>query len=113
MPIRRGTYYSRTFLLTQPGGAPQDITGWEFMSEFKSGKDEALPALVSLTTANGGWVVDDGPTGKLVMNLLANDTNALVASKVYWDVLRTDADPGPIYLFEASVPVKDTITTVP
>ena len=113
MPIRRGTYYSRTFLLTQPGGAPVDITGWEFLAEFKAGKEESLPALVQLTSANGGWTIGDGPGGKLVMHLLADDTNALTVSKAYWDVLRTDTDPGPIYLFEASVPVKDTITSVP
>jgi hypothetical protein len=113
MPIRRGTYYARTFLLTQPNGQPVDITGWAFLSEFKAGKEETLEALVTLTTASGGWEVQDGPGGVLVMHLLADDTNALTASKVYWDVLRTDADPGPIYLFEASVPVKDTITSVP
>src|SRR5436190_23276929 len=108
MPIRRGTYYARTFLLTQPNGAPQNITGWTFESDFKPSEDEADTALVKLTTANGGWQVTDGRAGKLLMQLFADDTNALIADQVYWDVLRTDPDPsGPIWLFEASVPVKD------
>lgn len=113
MPIRRGTFYSRTFLITQPDGTPEDITGWEFLSQFKAGKEEANPSLVELTTANGGWVVSNGPGGVLVMNVSAANTNLLTADKVFWDVIRTDVVPGPLYLFEASVPVKDTITTLP
>lgn len=113
MPIRQGTFYSRTFLLTNPDGSPVDITGWEFQSDFQASKEADAATLLSLTTANGGWVVSNGPGGVLVMNITAAQSEALPEQKVYFDVLRTDANPGPIYLFEASVPVKHTLTEVP
>jgi len=112
MPIYRGTYYPRVFAFTGVGGAPVDITGWEFQSHFRASKDAPDPPLLDLTSANGGWVVTNGPGGLLQMNILSAQTELLTSSKVYFDVLRTDPNPGPIWLFEANVPVKEPITRV-
>lgn len=110
MPIYRGTYYTRTFLFTDEAGAPVAITGWEFRAHFRGAKTDPNPPLLELTTANGGWLVVNGPGGQLQMNILAAQSLLLTTSKVVFDVLRTDADPGPVWLFEGSVPVKDPIT---
>lgn len=110
MPIYRGTYYSRTFVFTDEAGAPIDITGWTFRSMWRAAKADPNPPLLELTTASGGFVVANGPGGLLTMKLLADDTPLLVGGKAYFDVLRTDAVPGPIWLFEGNVPVKDPIT---
>jgi len=112
MPIYRGTYYPRVFLFTDKNGVAVDITGWEFLAHFKGAKTDPDPPLLELSTANGGWEVTNGPAGQLQMNILSDKTPLLTSSKVYFDVLRTDAVPGPMWLFEASVPVKDPITHV-
>lgn len=110
MPIYRGTYYTRTFVFTDEAGDPLDITGWEFQSMWRAGKNDPNPPLLDLTTANGGWTVTNGPGGLLQLKILAADTSLLTGGKAFFDVLRTDAIPGPIWLFEGNVPVKGPIT---
>lgn len=113
MPIYRGTYYTRTFQFTDEAGAALDITGWEFQSYWRAGKSDTGDPLLDLTTANGGWLVTNGVGGLLQLKILAAQTPLLTGSKAFFDVLRTDPTPGPIWLFEGNVPVKNPITTPP
>jgi hypothetical protein len=114
MPIWRGTHYSRVFNFTDSVG-PIDITGWEFMSEFRGSRNDPDPPLLTVVSGSlgeTGWVIEDAPTGKLRLNIGHDDTELLTTSKIIFDVLRTDIVPGPVYLFEATVPVKDPVTRV-
>lgn len=112
MPVYRGTYYARTFIFTDENDAPVNITGWTFRAMFRAAKEDVNPPLLELTTANGGWVVSNGAGGLLLMKILAADTDDIPADvgKLLFDVLRTDPVPGPIWLFEGSVPIKAPIT---
>jgi hypothetical protein len=113
MPIFRGTYYARIFQFKYENQQPIDITGWLFRSHFRLEKESNVE-LLELNSINGGWAVVDGPAGLAVMQLVADDTLQLqVTPKVWFDVLREDCDPGPIWMFEANVPVRDPITRDP
>lgn len=112
MPIHRGAYYTRLFQITDKDGDPVPITGWTFASNFRLKLEDADP-LLELTSASGGWAIEDADNGKVRMKLLAADTTALPATPkktVIFDVIRTDAAPGPVWLFSGSVPVADMIT---
>lgn len=113
MPIYRGLAYTRTFLFTKEDGSPEDITGWEFLSDVKAKRDDPDPPLVILSTANGGWTVSDGAGGKLTLLFSALQTPLLLPAKVIFDCIRTDNDIGPLWIFEATVPVKNPVTHVP
>jgi hypothetical protein len=68
--------------------------------------------LVTLTSAQGGIVVLDGPKGRMQFTLVDDDTILLPTGRVIFDVERTDfsGTSGPIWLFEASFLVKKPIT---
>jgi hypothetical protein len=113
MPIWRGTHYSRVFTFEDSAGAI-DITGWEFLSQIRAQRGDADPLLVvdSSSLTNTNWTIEDAVAGKLRLNIDHDDTLLLTSTKIIFDVLRTDVDPGPIWLFEATVPVKDPVTRV-
>lgn len=113
MPIYRGTYYTRTFAFTHEGGAPVDITGWQFRSHWRGAREDPNPPLLELNSANGSFTIADGPRGLLQMQIQDEETELLTpakGSKVYFDVLRIGLPQGDVWLFEGNVPVKDPIT---
>jgi hypothetical protein len=108
MPAYTGTYYVKKFTIKNSTG-PINLTGWTFESKIRDRNDTAV--LLDLTTANGGWVVTDGPNGKLELRITAAQTAAFpVPSKLIFDVLRTDISPGPVYVFGARFSVKQPST---
>lgn len=108
MPAYQGTYYSKTFAFKDEDGEPVDITGWEFEADLRDRVDTEV--LLTLTTANGGFAVGDGPNGLLVMSITAELTEELPAKRLVFDVLRTDSSPGPLWLFSGKFSVKQPVT---
>lgn len=108
MPAFQGTYYTRTFALKQDGVAI-DISGWTFEAQVRYQVDDD-EALLTLTTANGGVVTIDGSSGRLALAITADQTAALPEGRVVFDVLRTDADPGPLWQFGGQFIVKQPVT---
>jgi hypothetical protein len=66
--------------------------------------------LLELTTANGGLVVIDGPTGEIAMRITAEQSAELPVARVVFDVLRTDASPGPLWIFGGKFAIKEPVT---
>lgn len=105
----QSTYVVKPFLFTQ-GGVPINITGWVFRAQFRLTTDSADPALLELTTANGGFAVTDGPGGRLEMRITSTQMNTLPAGTIHFDVMRTDATPGPIRQFGGKMKVRKPVT---
>ena len=110
MPLYQGTHYTRTFILKDKStGGPVDISGWGFRAQFRDNlKDDE--EVLELTTDNGGFLVSDGPNGELVMEITATQSDLLPLGKVVFDVLRTEIEDGPVFLFGGRLPVKRTVT---
>ena len=109
MAIHKGTYWTGHFTLKDTSGAVINISGWEFEADLRYAIEDDSAAL-RLTTANGGFAVLDGPNGRLEMRVSEAQSSSLEEGKILFDVLRTDAVPGPIWLFRAMVPVKLSVT---
>lgn len=109
MPAFQGTYFSKTLTLKQSDGTPLNITGWALHMQVRVTKNDAA-ALLDLTSDNEGVVVTDGSSGQMQIRLTADDTALLPVGKVVFDVLRTDADPGPVWLFGGYLPVRKPVT---
>lgn len=109
MAIRRGAVWSQTFKLTYKTSAlPVNIAGWEFKADIQL--TPVSVELVSLTTANGGFTIVDAASGRFQMFLDASQTTQLPVGKVVFDVVRTDVNPGPVYLFGGSIRVKELVS---
>lgn len=109
MAAYQGTYYSKTFVFKDAETLePLDITTWEFESTLRDRLDTA--ELLTLTTANGGWAVTDGANGEAELRITALQTADLPVAKLVFDVLRTDASPGPVWLFAGRFSVKRPVT---
>ena len=109
MAAYQGTFYSKTFIFKDSETlVPLDISTWTFESTLRDRLDTA--ELLTLTTANGGWTVIDGPNGEAELRITAVQTAALPVAKLVFDVLRTDPDPGPIWLFAGRFSVKRPVT---
>jgi hypothetical protein len=111
MPCFQGTRYTRNFqLLYCSSNTPIDITGWEFRGMIRDNRSDP-DFLVELTTANGGFLVINGTSGRLQFTLSPIQTASLPTGRVMFDVERTDlVVEGPIWIFEASFKVKTPIT---
>lgn len=109
MAIWQGTYWRVIFRLQDRAGAPIPIYGWEFRAQFREDASDE-PALLELTTANGGFEVVDAGNGRFAMQISAVQSEALPEAPLVFDVLRTDIDPGPLLLFWGSVPVAIPVT---
>lgn len=108
MAAYQGTYYSVVFALDSRDGTRVDITGWEFSADLRDTRASA--ELINLTTANGGFTVLDGINGQMSLNITAEQTLTLPTGRIVFDVLRTDAVPGPVYVFGGSFIVKQPVT---
>ena len=111
MPIYQGAAYQLNFTWEDDDGLPIDVSDWEFAAHIKDARADTT-ALVSLTTANGGFSVTDGPGGRFQMVLTAEQTESLPVGGMVFDVLRTDADPGPTFLMSGSFRVKLPVTVL-
>jgi hypothetical protein len=109
MPVYQGTYYAVSFTFKDSDDAVINITGYTFEADFKESRTDTA-ALVSLTTANGGFVVTDGPNGMMEMRLTAVQTALLPVGRIVFDVLRTDPASSPVYQFGGSFRVKRPVT---
>lgn len=110
MAAYQGTYYAIAFQLLDSAGDPYaDITSWEFSADIRDNRTDSTEEL-SLTTANGGFVVTSGANAQFEMRMTAAQTLSLPTGRMVFDVLRTDASPGPVYLFGGSFKVKQPVT---
>jgi hypothetical protein len=107
--VYQGTAYTLNFTFEDDDDVVIDITGWTFAADIKDTRADET-ALVSLTTANGGFTVTDGPNGRLEMVLTAEQTDLLPEGGMVFDLLRTDSDPGPVYYLGGSFRVKRPVT---
>jgi hypothetical protein len=110
MAAYQGTYYAIALTLKSAADdSPINVTGWTLEADVKRDrKDEA--ALLTMTTENGSFAIIDGAAGRLEFRLTAEQTALLPVGKLVYDVLRTDADPGPRYVFGGSFRVKTPVT---
>jgi hypothetical protein len=111
MPCYQGTRYTRNFRIRSCStDAPVDISTWEFRGMIRDNRDDPDP-LIELTTANGGWLVINGPGGQLQFTISPAQSLLLPTGRMIMDVLRTDLVlEGPIWVFEATFQVKLPIT---
>ena len=111
MPCFQGTRYTRNFRIRRCSDeAPIDISGWTFQGMIRDNRDDPLP-FVTLTTANGGFLVINGPGGQLQFTLAPDQSILLPIGRMMMDVVRTDLTvEGPIWIFEATFQVKLPIT---
>lgn len=107
--VYQGTAYTLNFTFEDDDEVVIDITGWTFATDIKDSRSDDA-ALVSLTTANGGFVVTDGPNGRLDMIITAAQTDLLPEGSMVFDLLRTDSSPGPVYYLGGSFRVKRPVT---
>jgi hypothetical protein len=109
LAVFQGTVHTISFLL-KASGSPIDITGWTFSAKLKDNRADST-ALVTLTSANGGFVIADATAGRLQMVLSAVQTAALPTGRIVFDVLRTDGTNSPVYIAGGSFQVKASVTT--
>jgi hypothetical protein len=110
MPIYRGAYFAKGFLIKDAdSGLPINVDGWTFKVQLRDRTDDVEP-LLELTTDNGGFVIVDALAGEVSMRITAVQSAALPVARLVFDVLRTDPDPGPLWLFAGKVPVKEPVT---
>jgi hypothetical protein len=107
--MAQGTIYQATAHTIGFVFTGQNITGWQFQSSLKESRNDTA-ALVTLSTGNGGFVVTDGPNGRVEMRLTAAQTELLPLGRVVYDVLRTDQANGPVYYFGGDLKVKQAVT---
>lgn len=109
MPVFQGTYYTREFLLKNSvDSSAIDVSAWTLHCEVRASLDGDV--LLDLTTANGGFVITNGPAGAISMAMTAAQTALLPVGRMLFDVLRTDANPGPVWQFGGRFPVKQPVT---
>ena len=111
MPVYQGTYFTKTFILKdRVSDTAIDVTGYEFACDIRDSVDDET-ALLELTTAGGGITVGATPgNGEVVMKLTAAQTAALPTGKLHFDVLHSNASPGPLWLFGGKFTVKQPVT---
>ncbi len=109
MAAYQGTYYTAQFQLANTDGTFVNISGWAFKAEFRVQLSDVDP-LLTLTTGNTGFSIISASTGLFQMVLTAVQTLALPVGGLVFDVLRTDASPGPVYLFGGVIRVKEPVT---
>lgn len=113
MSIFRGAAWMQGFVVkAKSTGLPIDISSYTFKSEFQLRASDPNPALVQLTTENGGIVIDDGINGKFSMVMTEDQTVDLPLGRLVFDVVRTDTAPipGVTYLFGGSVRVRELVS---
>ena len=108
MAIYQGTYFTQLFVVKTKDG-PVDISGWEFEAQFRKRVDDA-DSLLDLTTAGGAFSLTDAVNGELQLAITEDLTATLPLGRVVFDVLRTDASPGPRFVFRAAALVKQSAT---
>lgn len=109
MTIHRGTVWSQVFQLkNKTTGVPFDISSWTFKAEFQKNVSDDV-ALVSLTSANNGFSIVDGPNGRFRMVIDDSETSVLPIGRIVFDVWRTDQLDGPRFLFRGHLRVKESV----
>ena len=105
MPIFRGTYYQLVIQRrNKSDGLPIDMTGWTFSASIK---DENGTEILAATSAGEQFVLEDAENGEVRFQLLAAETTAMTTDRIKYDALRTDASPGPIWLFRFEADVRN------
>jgi hypothetical protein len=108
MTTYQGTYKAYPFRMTSKTSGSPDISSWTFHAKIRDKLTSAV--LLDLTSANGGVVVTDGLNGRLELRMTAVQTATLPVARLLFDVLRTDAVPGPVWLFGGAFKVKTPVT---
>jgi hypothetical protein len=108
MAAYQGTYWEQTFALTDEEGDAIDLSGFTFEADVRSSvtSDETL---FTLTSGDGIDIVDAG-AGRLKVSMTAARTDLCPIGRVVFDVHHLNADPGPAFLFRATLKVKQSVT---
>jgi hypothetical protein len=109
MAVYQGTYFSQPFTLQDASSVAIDITGWAFKADFRTDVEDETAAL-ELTSANSGFVITDAANGRFELQLTAVQTAELAEGTYVFDVLRTDAVLGPVWLFAGKITIKEPVT---
>lgn len=104
--IYRGTYFEYVFAFDDDvTGAPLNITGWTFSASIK-GEDGS--EVIAATTASGHFAVSGADAGEMTFKLTDSQTAALTGTDIVkFDLLRTDINPGPLWLARAEFDIQD------
>lgn len=109
-PVYQGTRFTQPFTLVDSAtGDPLDITDWEFKSQLRVAVEDQ-EAVLTLESSSGGFAVIDGPNGRMNMVIEEDQTAGLQVGRYVFDVIRTDAAQGPIWLFGGIITVKQPVT---
>jgi hypothetical protein len=110
MAIYPGLHYTQVFAIQNEDGSAVDLTGMEFEADFRESVD-AEDTVITLTSADSGFSIESPASdGRLRMSLTAEQTLTLPEGKLVFDVLQSNASPGPDFLFRATIKVKQTVT---
>lgn len=109
MAIYQGDFYAARFKFADNAGVAINITGWTFQAMLRAALADPAP-LLTLTSANGGFLILDGPNGRLQLQITGTQALALPAGRVLFDVQRTDIIPGPTFQFGGYFLVKQPVT---
>lgn len=109
MPIYRGTYFARGLRLKDSDGVAINIAGWTFTMQIRHHLADE-PPLLTLTTDEGGLVVTDGALGRFELRVTEDQSITLPVGRYLFDVLRTDAEQGSVWLFGGKLKVKQPVT---
>lgn len=94
---------------TKSTGQPVDLSGYTAAMQIRR-TPESTATLVSLTSANGGGIVIDGPNGRVNIEISASTTGTFPAGKYVFDLVLTDTLSKKKRLVEGAVRVDAGVT---
>ena len=104
--IEQGAAFLQSFVIKDGSGAVIDLTGCTASMQIRPAL--GMPAIVSLTTANGGLVL--GGTNGTITPVFATD--ALNPGKYVYDLKLVDSGGEPFRLLQGFVCVSSEVTTI-
>lgn len=96
VPVREEVGLSVTLTILNPGGAAQDITGWEFESVFtrQAGTEDFALGMAAFPAE--GFAIHDGPAGQYTMIItpetLQDVTDTTGDFTLFGTIIGTDPD---------------------
>lgn len=109
MAAYQGTFYVIPFAFKATDGSAIDITDWTFSADIREKRRDETE-LLSLTSENEGFVTTEAALGRFEMRITAEQTAALPTGRLVFDILRTDASPGPLYVGGGAFRVRQPVT---
>lgn len=107
LKIEQGATLRQPFIWLA-GGAPVNLTGWTGRMQIRQDVTSSI-ALATLSTANGGIVID-GPSGKFSMYMTAAQTAALSFDTAVYDLELVAVNGDVIRIIQGDVVLSPEVT---